>query len=41
MSPTLRAVTWLAAVAVLSGVFALYVQPVFLFTLAQQLWSCF
>jgi hypothetical protein len=41
MSTTLRAVTWLAAVAVLLGVFALYLQPGFVFTLAQQMWSCF
>jgi hypothetical protein len=33
---------WLtAAVAVLGGVFALYVHPDFLVTLANQVWSCF
>lgn len=33
---------WLAvAVAVLGGVFALYVHPDFLVALANQVWSCF
>jgi hypothetical protein len=32
---------WVVAIAVLLGVFALYLQPSFLFTLAQQVWSCF
>jgi hypothetical protein len=41
MSPAHRLLTWLAAVAVLLAVFALYLQPNFLFTLAQQVWSCF
>ena len=41
MTPTHRALAWGVAVAVLLGVFALYLQPSFLFTLAQQVWSCF
>jgi hypothetical protein len=41
MSPLLRSLIWLAAVTALLGVFALYLQPSFLFTLAQQVWSCF
>jgi hypothetical protein len=32
---------WLAACAVLLGVFALYTQPDFLVVLANQVWSCF
>jgi len=33
---------WLAgALAALGGVFALYVQPSFLVTLVDQVWSCF
>jgi hypothetical protein len=33
---------WLAAaLAVLGGVFALYVEPSFLVTLVDQVWSCF
>ena len=30
-----------AALVLLLGVFSLYLQPNFLFTLAQQVWSCF
>jgi acyl-coenzyme A thioesterase PaaI-like protein len=30
-----------AALAVLGGVFALYVHPSFLVTLVDQVWSCF
>jgi hypothetical protein len=41
MSPLLRSLIWLATVAALLGVFALYLQPGFVFTLAQQVWSCF
>lgn len=46
MAPRLRRhlanAGWLAAaLAVLSGVFALYVHPDFLVTLADQIWSCF
>ena len=32
---------WLAAVAALLGVFALYTRPDFLVVLADQLWACF
>ncbi|MET3391135.1 hypothetical protein ABIC33_001774 [Variovorax sp. 1140] len=33
---------WLAAaLAVLGGVFTLYVHPDFLVTLVDQIWSCF
>jgi hypothetical protein len=33
---------WLAAaLAVLGGVFAMYVHPAFLVTLVDQIWSCF
>ena len=30
-----------AALLVLLGVFALYLQPEFMVTLAQQVWACF
>jgi hypothetical protein len=30
-----------AALAVLGGVFAMYVHPAFLVTLVDQIWSCF
>ena len=36
--------TWLAAAAAstaLAGVFAWYLQPDFMLTLADQLWACF
>lgn len=32
---------WTVALAALLGVFALYTRPEFLFTLANQVWSCF
>ncbi len=32
---------WCAALAALTGVFALYTRPEFLVTLADQLWACF
>ena len=35
-----RWLVWLAA-AVCAGVFGLYLQPQFLFTLANQVWACF
>jgi hypothetical protein len=41
MSPTHRTLLWIAAGVALLGVFSLYLQPHFLFTLAQQVWSCF
>jgi len=37
---SLRWLGWLV-VAVCAGVFALYLQPQFLFTLANQVWACF
>ena len=40
MSQPHRALLWVAALAALLVVFALYLQPSFLFTLAQQVWSC-
>lgn len=36
-----RALLWLAALLVLLAVFALYLRPAFMLTLADQLWSCF
>lgn len=36
-----RISAWLAASAVLLGVFALYTQPDFLVVLANQVWACF
>lgn len=32
---------WAAATAALLAVFALYTQPDFMVTLADQLWACF
>lgn len=32
---------WLAVALALAGTLALYLQPDFLVTLADQLWSCF
>ncbi|MES2363805.1 MAG: hypothetical protein V4646_18690 [Pseudomonadota bacterium] len=37
----LKAAGWTAALAALLGVFALYTQPDFLVTLANQVWACF
>ncbi len=36
-----RLVWYGLAVAALSGVFAMYLQPLFMVTLAQLLWVCF
>ncbi|MFN7121654.1 MAG: hypothetical protein ACK4NM_06420 [Hydrogenophaga sp.] len=36
-----RALVWTGVVAALLGTFALYNQPGFLVSLADQLWSCF
>ena len=33
--------TWAAIAAALLGVFAMYIRPEFLVTLADQLWACF
>ena len=38
---TLKITLWTAAVAASLGVFALYTRPDFLFTLANQVWTCF
>ncbi|MFN4004005.1 MAG: hypothetical protein ACK4MJ_09705 [Hylemonella sp.] len=37
----LRVAAWATAVAALLAVFALYLRPDFLLTLANQLWGCF
>ncbi len=36
-----RALAWTLALAALGGVFALYLQPAVLVTLADQVWACF
>lgn len=36
-----RALIWLAVLALLAGIFALYVQPDLALTIANQLWACF
>lgn len=36
-----RALAWAAIAAVLAAVFALYLQPDFMVTLANQVWACF
>lgn len=36
-----RILIWAAVVAVLLAVFALYLQPQFMLTLADQVWACF
>ncbi|WP_294638907.1 hypothetical protein [uncultured Aquabacterium sp.] len=36
-----RIAAWLAALAVLAGVFALYARSGLVFDLATRLWSCF
>ena len=42
MTPrTSRSLIWLVALAAMAGVFALYLQPEMLRTLADQLWACF
>ena len=41
MTRTQRVLAYVAAIAVLLGVFALYTRPAFLVNLAEQLWSCF
>ncbi|MES2509395.1 MAG: hypothetical protein V4625_05660 [Pseudomonadota bacterium] len=37
----LKLATWTGAVLLCLGVFALYTQPEFLVTLANQVWACF
>lgn len=36
-----RILIWAAILAVLLAVFALYLQPHFMLTLADQVWACF
>ena len=36
-----RILIWTAIAAVLLAVFALYLQPQFMLTLADQVWACF
>ncbi len=38
---TAKIALWTLALAALLGVFSLYTRPEFLFTLANQVWSCF
>ena len=40
LSLWLRAGLWLLVAGVLAGVFALYVQPAFVLTVANQVWGC-
>jgi len=37
----LKTVAFVAAAAVLGGVFLLYTRPAFMVTMIDQLWSCF
>jgi hypothetical protein len=39
--PLYRAVAWIAAAVVLTGVFLLYTRPAFMVTMIDQLWACF
>lgn len=36
-----RVLVWAVVAAVLAAVFALYLQPDFMVTLANQVWACF
>ena len=36
-----RLLAWAAALALLAGVFMLYLQPTLLVALSEQLWACF
>lgn len=36
-----RVLVWAAIAGVLMAVFALYLQPEFMITLADQVWACF
>ena len=40
-TPAVRWAAYGLAMAVLAGVFLLYLQPDFMVTLAQQVWACF
>jgi hypothetical protein len=41
VKPRFKVVAYTAAVLACVGVFMLYIQPEFLVTLANQVWSCF
>lgn len=41
LSALQRVLPYAGALAVLAGVFTLYLKPDFMVTLAQQLWACF
>ena len=41
MSRKARAAAWVAAAAVLAGVFALYSSPQIMVTVSDMIWSCF
>lgn len=41
MTPVRRGMAWTAAGAVLLLVFAAYLRPDLMFSLANQLWACF
>ncbi len=41
LKPRFKIVAYTAAVLACAGVFMLYMQPEFMVTLADQLWSCF
>jgi len=41
LRPWQRAAVWALVLLALLGVFALYLQPEFVITLADQVWACF
>lgn len=41
MSRTRKLLLWAGSACVLLAVFALYLRPEFLMTLANQIWACF
>lgn len=42
MAPRLwKLAAWIAAAAVLAGIFALYTRPQMMITLGDMVWSCF
>lgn len=41
MSRSQRIALWIALLGLSAGVFALYLRPAFLVTLAEQIWACF
>ncbi len=38
---TVKLLSWIAVLAAMAGVFALYLRPDMLRTMADQLWACF